>query len=604
MGMIKSFLQKLVGIGENTKPQTQSVAPRSEQECNAILRKARQLHVDQQHDECLAELFPLIQSNPEKGEAHFLAGKSLYAGKNFQAAASALMKATELGVSDPSSDAMLASSLTEIGDYERALEFALSAYEKRKTDPQICILTAQLYFRFESYELAAEFYSKALEQAPRSFDALIGLVTLNNLAQSILRRSLITTQVLNSKKYYIKKLRAGLQDFSLLGVKELHNLLVLTMGDKDLFAEIASPCANELYARQGLDASMALTLARYFFSLGDMGKTAELFLYCKENTSSFNLIPIVSLGQIYIATGGKRWREGWEVFDQAFFALYASKRANTVPAWNGERLNGKRLFVYQEQGAGDVLLGLRVFRSLRERGINFTFFVNKGLADLFKTADFGDDIIESEIRPDPRDYGCDFAVPLFGLIRVLKLDQKEMKQPVSIKSLPGRCEEWRKKIQALPGLRLGLVATGNPWRSDDWMRSIEESNLELLADVQGVSWVNLAFDERPERDAIVRRFRALNPAPTLRDFADTAAIIDALDAVVAIDCSVAHLAAALGKPVFVLAPSFVDWRWRIGDDTQPWWPNAKTFFSPFPGEWKVPIEQLVAELKLFIEQRR
>lgn len=601
--MIKSFLQKLVGIGENAKPQTQAVAPRSEQECNAILRKARQLYVESQYDQCLSEVYSLIQSNPEKGEAHFLAGKSLYVGKHFQAAASALMKATELGVSDPSSEAMIASSLTEIGDYQRALEFALSAYEKRKTDPQICILVAQLYFRFESYEQAADFYSKALELAPRCFDALIGLVSLNNLAQSILRRSLITTQVLNAKKYYIKKLRAGRKDLSLLEVKELHNLLVLTMGDKEQFTEIASPCANELYARQGLDASMALTLARYFFCLGDKEKTAELFSYCKENTSSFNLIPVVSLGQVYIATGGKKWREGWEVFDQAFFALYASKRANTVPVWNGERLNGKRLFVYQEQGAGDVLLGLRVFRELRERGIKYTFFVNKGLADLFKTADFVDDIIESEVRPDPRDYGCDFAVPLFSLIRVLKLDQKEMKLPVSVKSLPERCEEWRKKILALSGVRLGLVATGNPWRSDDWMRSIEESNLESLADIQGVSWVNLAFDERPERDAIVRKFRALNPAPALRDFADTAAVIDALDAVVAIDCSVAHLAAALGKPVFVLAPSFVDWRWRIGDDTQPWWPNARTFFSPFPGEWKAPVEQLAVELKLFLEQR-
>ncbi len=601
--MIKSFLQKLVGIGENTKPQTQAAAPRSEPECNAILRKARQLYVDRQYDQCLSEVYSLIQSNPDKGEAHFLAGKSLYVGKHFQAAASALMKATELGISDPSSDAIIASSLTETGDSQQALEFALSAYEKRKTDPQICLLAAQLYFRLEVYEQAAEFYSKALELSPRSFDALIGLVSLNNLAQSILRRSLITPQVVNTKKYYLKKMRGSLADLSLLDETELHNLLVLTAGDSSCFQEIAVPCGAGLYKRETLNPTIALTLARHFYYLGDKEKAIELFTYCRDNISSANVVPVLNLGQVLIACGGKAWGKGWQIFDQAFLTLYSSKRVTTVPLWKGERLHGKRLFVYQEQGAGDVLMGVRAFRKLHEMGVSSTFCVSKGLGELFKTADYVGEVIESEIRPDPRDYGCDYSIPLFSLIPVLKLDQKEIKQPVLIKSSPERCVEWRKKIQALSGLKVGLVMTGNPWRADDWMRSIGESDLGSLAAVQGVSWINLAVDARPEREAIIRKFAALNPVPGIQDFADTAAVIDELDAVVAIDCSVAHLAAALGKPVFVLAPSFVDWRWRIGDDTQPWWPNARTFFSPFPGEWKAPIEQLVAELKLFIEQR-
>jgi tetratricopeptide (TPR) repeat protein len=603
MGMIKSFLQKLVGISENTKPQIQAVAPRSEQECNAILRKARQLYVDRQYDQCLAEVYSLIQSNPEKGEAHFLAGKSLYVGKHFQAAASALMKATELGVSDPSSDAIIASSLTETGDSQQALEFALSAYEKRKTDPQICLLAAQLYARFESYELAAEYYLKALELAPRSFDALVGVVSLNNQAQPVLKRNLLTSQVVNAKTQYLKKMKVGIKNLSALGETELHNLIILSVNDENIFAEIACPCAKELYQRGSLDAAIALTLATFFYFLGDREKAAELFAYCRENIPSSNFSPTISLGQLYIAMGGKKWDEGWRIFDQAVLGFYASKRVETVPLWNGERLGKKRLFVYQEQGFGDVLLGLRVFAALKERGISCTFWVGKGLGDLVRTAEGVEDVVESEARPDPRDHGCEFAAPLFGLIRVLKLSPKDIKTPALIKSLPGRCEAWRERILALNGLRVGLVTTGNPWRTDDWMRSIEAKDLEALTAIQGVSWINLAFDARPERDVIVRKFSALNPVPELSDFANTAAIIDALDAVVAIDCSVAHLAAALGKPVFVLVPSFVDWRWRIGDDTQPWWPNARTFFSPFPGEWKAPVDQLAAELKLFLEQR-
>ena len=84
----------------------------------------------------------------------------------------------------------------------------------------------------------------------------------------------------------------------------------------------------------------------------------------------------------------------------------------------------------------------------------------------------------------------------------------------------------------------------------------------------------------------------LDPTPVCADFADTAALIAELDVVVAIDCSVAHLAAALGKKVLVLVPPALIWRWRVGDDPHPWWPTARVFRGKTPARWDEQISQV------------
>jgi hypothetical protein len=172
----------------------------------------------------------------------------------------------------------------------------------------------------------------------------------------------------------------------------------------------------------------------------------------------------------------------------------------------------------------------------------------------------------------------------------------DLKRPALVRAAPDRCIGWRAELAKVPGLRVGLVASGNPWRHDDWYRSIPPQALAPLRQVQGVTWVNLAVDARPEREESIAMLRMIDPTADFHDFGDTAAVIDALDAVVAIDCSVAHLAAALGKPVWVLAPSSIDWRWQIGADTQPWWPSARLFRSPEPMRWEEPIKSVASEL--------
>lgn len=604
--MFKGLLQKLAGsaVAERRK-ELPPVFRLSDQECNAILRGARKKIVERKYAECLVELDPLLRGNPEVAEVHFLAGKALYALRDFPAAAAALIKAAESGFSDPSSDAMIASALTEVGDNRQALGFALRAYEKRSTDPQICILVAQLYLRLEAYEQAADFYTKALELAPRSFDALQGLIGLNNRARVLLKKNLLSSQVVNLQKQYLKKMRGRLNDVSALGIGELLNLITLSCDQKDYFREIALPCADELWQRDGLDAAAALALANVFYINGDLPRAREMFELGSESVAESNVGPKMTLGQLYIASGGGKWREGWTIFDKTLLQFHASKKIESVPGWNGDRLGKKRLFVYQEQGFGDVLLGLRLLGILKQRGISNTFWVNPGLGDLLRSSGDIDGLIECAERPDPIEHGCSVAIHLFGLIGTLKLSPGELRQFSTIRAPGEKSGIWQKICQErAPGVRIGLVVTGNPWRSDDWMRSVPLDDLDALRKIEGVSWVSLAVDPRPERDAINDKFSALDLVKGFKDFSDTAAVIESLDAVVAIDCSVAHLAAAMGKPVFVLVPNFIDWRWKIGGDSSPWWPNAKTYCSASPGEWKTAVETAALDLAAFVASRR
>jgi hypothetical protein len=154
----------------------------------------------------------------------------------------------------------------------------------------------------------------------------------------------------------------------------------------------------------------------------------------------------------------------------------------------------------------------------------------------------------------------------------------------------------RSRLRALKGKRIGLAYGGNPDRRDDWFRAVPPSALEPLATLEGISWVSLVVDNRPDKAEVIKMFRMDDPMNEVKDFEDTAAIISELDAVIAIDSSVAHLACSLGKPVWVLLPTMSDWRWQIGEDTRPWWPTANLMRSTALGDWSGVIRNLAAQL--------
>jgi hypothetical protein len=237
---------------------------------------------------------------------------------------------------------------------------------------------------------------------------------------------------------------------------------------------------------------------------------------------------------------------------------------------------------------------------LAARGIKFDLWVLPGLADLAAHTTGYETLVRTPRCVDPAASGYDYAVSLFGIIPALYLGPDEVRNPPIVRPAPEQAKPLRERIAGLPGVRIGLVYGGNPERRDDWLRSIPLDALAAVSRIPGVSWVNLVIDDRPDRKRALEMFRMTDVMSEVKSFADTAAIIDELDAVVAVDGSVAHIAGNLAKPLWVLAPLNADWRWQMGDDEKPWWPTSRVLRSDAAGSWRVAMEILQTELQAYV----
>jgi hypothetical protein len=162
---------------------------------------------------------------------------------------------------------------------------------------------------------------------------------------------------------------------------------------------------------------------------------------------------------------------------------------------------------------------------------------------------------------------------------------------------PARVAQWRDRIEAVGRPRIGLVWSGRPTHDNDHHRSIPFASLGPLFSTGNRSFVSLQAEIREtDREAVAAQARLVRFSHAFTDFADTAAVITLLDAVVTVDTSVAHLAGALGKPVFILLPWSSDFRWLLERADSPWYPTARLFRQPVPGDWASPIAQLAAEI--------
>jgi hypothetical protein len=147
----------------------------------------------------------------------------------------------------------------------------------------------------------------------------------------------------------------------------------------------------------------------------------------------------------------------------------------------------------------------------------------------------------------------------------------------------------------IDGLRVGLVWSGNPLFPEDRLRSIPLSGFEPLLALNGVHFFSLQMGPAASQLAEVGA-PAIDLQPAIGDMADTAALIEKLDLVITVDTAVAHLAGALGKPVWVLLPFAPDWRWLMEREDSPWYPTMRLFRQPKFGNWPSVLERVRGEL--------
>ena len=274
--------------------------------------------------------------------------------------------------------------------------------------------------------------------------------------------------------------------------------------------------------------------------------------------------------------------------------LEITKRGLDLPKWEGEDLTGKTILLKSEQGLGDTIQFIR-YAPMVKRGARIVLEGHTFLKTLLSRLPSIDQFVDDK---DPLPH-LDCFSAMLSLPRIFKTTLENV--PVGIPYLkpdPSKVAYWRGELARLDGsFRVGLCWAGRPTYKLDHFRSTTLTTLEPLARIPGVSFVSLQKGQAAVQvGTYSRSLHLFDRTSDLKDFDDTAALISNLDLVIAVDTAVAHLAAAMGKPTWILLPYSNDWRWLLDRDDSPWYPSVRLFRQERNGDWTPVMKQIVEAL--------
>jgi tetratricopeptide (TPR) repeat protein len=298
------------------------------------------------------------------------------------------------------------------------------------------------------------------------------------------------------------------------------------------------------------------------------------------------------------------YADGWREHEWRWRRKEQPPRSFPQPLWHGEPLEGRSILLHAEQGIGDTLQFMRYVPLVVARGARVVLQVQRpalrlaavtfqgmtqegttqeGTTQEGTTQEGMAQVIGDGDVPPPFDLHCPLlSLPLaFGTT----LDAVPAEVPY-LAADPVAVARWRERLATAAGLKVGLVWAGSPQHKNDRNRSIAFDRLAPLFAIRSISWFSLQVGERAGDLAGLAAGAVTDLSPALSDFSETAAAVAALDLVIVVDTAVAHLAGALGKPVWIMLPHVADWRWLIGRDDSPWYPTARLFRQPARGDWE------------------
>jgi hypothetical protein len=289
---------------------------------------------------------------------------------------------------------------------------------------------------------------------------------------------------------------------------------------------------------------------------------------------------------------------GWAEYEWRWKRPQSPKRIfRAGKEWSGQPLNGKTIFVYEEQGLGDTLQFARYLPLLRQLNGKVIFEVLPSMVRLFSVFEGVDRLWVGIRDKDTRATDCfDYHLSLMSLPKMFntRLDSIPSKVPY-LKADTRLTNIWQRRMQPHDGVKVGIVWAGHQSHKDDARRSIPLSLFAPLKHVPGVKLYSLQVEKYPKwTDADPEFLFEQDFGPEISDFSDTAAIMENLDLIISVDTSVVHLAGALGKTTWVLLPHSPDWRWMTERKDSPWYPTMTLFRQQSPGDW-APVFKAVRQ---------
>lgn len=365
---------------------------------------------------------------------------------------------------------------------------------------------------------------------------------------------------------------------------QAHNDLGNVLRDLGRFAE-----AEAAYRAALACAETPVALAHLGAVLRDMGRLAEAE---RVLARALALDPGHADARYTLAItrfSAGRWAEGWADYESRFkkFGDPVDPRRHWLSGPPGART----ILVRAEQGLGDTIQFARYVPVLAEAGARVALQVQPPLLRLFAALPGCAHLSALGAPPPPHAR----HVRLMSLPHRLGADGPVPPAAPYLRAPGAEAAGWAARLAALPGRKVGLAWAGSPDFPADRRRSIPPEELAPLAAVPGATLVSLQVPPRPHG------LDLFDATADLNDLAATAALIAALDLVIAADTAVAHLAGALGRPVWLLNRFDGCWRWQTEGATSCWYPTMRLFRQPAPGDWSSPIAAAAASLRAFAD---
>jgi len=522
-----------------------------------------------------------LPDNEEKrtrlSAVHMQYGESL----NGQEKTHQLVLAVEIDENNILAKKILAQNNFEDGLYEQSLDLYESIIESNQNDEEALFNCGVVFKKLGNVQGAIECYQKILTQSSNSIDANYNLANIYKEKGSVKKALKLYDQVLVLDVFHYGALINSGVVLSWLGefdaaLDRLHKAEQINEYDYILQNNIGM-----LYQAK---RDTKLAIEHYDKAINIDNDRPEAYW-----NSALNYL----LAGNY-KTGWERYEYRWDVSDE----LQNAKRSYEKPIWRGESLKDKTLFIYCEQGYGDSIQFFRFLPKIVESGAKVILECPKSLWKLFQCS--GIELVEQNQVNLNFDYFC----PMMSIPQAINLVVSDIPSETSYLAVKNKdVDNWKNIILKNDNRNIGLCWAGNPRKNDvqtnkiDSRRSCRLDLFNPLCEIAGLNFYSLQKGESEyQLMNNVHRISINNAVSLVDDFYDTACLIANLDLVITVDTAIAHLASALGKPVWMLSRFDGCWRWLLDSEASPWYPNMKIYRQSSPGDWDSVIEKIKQDL--------
>lgn len=331
--------------------------------------------------------------------------------------------------------------------------------------------------------------------------------------------------------------------------------------------------------------------------LRELGQFDQALAHLEQALAVDPQLPNAHYNRALVLLSLGRLEEGWAEYEWRWRCREFSRRQLAQPSWDGSPLADKTLLIHAEQGLGDTIQFIRYLPLARQRCGNVLVEVQANLVPLLECSGLSGLVAQRAALPR-----FDFQLPMLSLPGIFGTTLETVPAAVPyLKARPELVDSWREKLSRYSQFKVGIVWQGSPSYREDRYRSIPLPYFTPLAHVPGVQLFSLQKGPGSEQISSLRNeFHVVDLGSIdthAGPFMDTAAIMKNLDLIITSDTASAHLAGALGVPVWVALRIAPDWRWLTHRATSPWYPSMRLFRQKHFGDWPGVFEEIAHELR-------